>query len=234
MRRSEINQHLRKAEAFLQSHRFRLPPFASWSPDEWAGQGPEFDAIRRRGLGWDITDLGKGNFTKEGLILFTLRNGDPAATHGPWCYAEKIMVVGEGQLTPWHFHWVKAEDIINRAGGVLVVEVAWASEDESALTDREVTLHCDGIERTLAPGEAVRLNPGESISLPPKLYHKFYGEPGAGTVMVGEVSKTNDDRSDNRFLEPLGRFPKILEDEPPYRLLCNEYPSAQEPKGSGS
>ena len=25
----------------------------------------------------------------------------------------------------------------------------------------------------------------------------------------------------------LGRFPAIEEDEPPYRLLCNEYPAAK-------
>ena len=33
----------------------------------------------------------------------------------------------------------------------------------------------------------------------------------------------NDDTRDNRFLEPLGRFPAIEEDEEPLYLLCNEY-----------
>ena len=28
------------------------------------------------------------------------------------------------------------------------------------------------------------------------------------------------------FLKPLGRFPTVEEDEPPYRLLCTEYPKA--------
>ncbi len=40
----------------------------------------------------------------------------------------------------------------------------------------------------------------------------------------GEVSQCNDDNTDNRFNPPVGRFPAIEEDEPPYRLLCNEYP----------
>ena len=33
--------------------------------------------------------------------------------------------------------------------------------------------------------------------------------------------------TDNRFNPPVGRFPKIEEDEAPYRLLCNEYPKAK-------
>ena len=37
----------------------------------------------------------------------------------------------------------------------------------------------------------------------------------------------NDDANDNRFYEELGRFPKIEEDEEPYRLLCNEYPPSE-------
>ena len=56
-----------------------------------------------------------------------------------------------------------------------------------------------------------------------RLYHRFYGEPGRGTVLVGEVSQCNDDTSDNRFHEAVGRFPEIEEDEIPYHLLCSEY-----------
>lgn len=52
-------------------------------------------------------------------------------------------------------------------------------------------------------------------------------EKGTGAVLLGEVSMCNDDKSDNRFFEAVGRFPKIEEDEPAYRLLCNEYPAVQ-------
>ena len=41
--------------------------------------------------------------------------------------------------------------------------------------------------------------------------------------MVGEVSLVNDDDHDNRFLEPVGRFADIEEDEPPIFLLRNDY-----------
>ena len=51
-------------------------------------------------------------------------------------------------------------------------------------------------------------------------------EKGTGAILIGEVSQCNDDNTDNRFNPPVGRFPAIEEDEPPYRLLCNEYPEA--------
>ena len=66
--------------------------------------------------------------------------------------------------------------------------------------------------------------PGQSVTLTPGLYHRFCAKKGCGKVLIGEVSKCNDDNNDNRFLEPIGRFPTIEEDEPAYRLLCNEYP----------
>ena len=47
-----------------------------------------------------------------------------------------------------------------------------------------------------------------------------------GMILLGEVSRCNDDNNDNFFYDEIGRFPKIEEDEPPYRLLCNEYPPA--------
>ncbi len=226
MKRSEINRHLSIAEAFFAEMGFRLPPFALWTPEDWRSMGPEADEIRERGLGWDVTDLGKARFDRQGLVLFTLRNGDIRRPGDAKCYAEKVMMVGEGQVTPWHFHWRKAEDIINRGGGELVVELAWATPEEAGLSDDEVTVSCDGVVRRVLARGRVALSPGESITLPPRLYHQFYGRPGGGPVLAGEVSRTNDDHRDNRFLEPLGRFPEIVEDEPPYRLLCHEYPPA--------
>ena len=42
-------------------------------------------------------------------------------------------------------------------------------------------------------------------------------------MLVGEVSMVNDDRTDNRFFESIGRFPQIMEDEPPLHLLTMDY-----------
>ena len=133
------------------------------------------------------------------------------------------MIVRENQVTPWHFHRNKMEDIVNRGGGRLVMELCNSTRDEQ-LADTPVTLYTDGIKRKAKAGGSIVLSEGESITLPPRLYHQFYAEAGTGAVLVGEVSRVNDDDTDNRFLEPTGRFPQIEEDEPPLYYLCNEYP----------
>ncbi|MBN1120633.1 MAG: D-lyxose/D-mannose family sugar isomerase [Anaerolineae bacterium] len=222
MKRSEINALMRDADAFLKSHGFLLPPFAFWTPADWAAKGDEVKEITERGLGWDITDFGSGDYEKIGLFLFTIRNGHPdnLKTGRGKLYAEKIMIVGEGQVTPMHFHWSKTEDIINRGGGRLLIQLYNSTPDE-ALAGTDVTVSTDGISRTIPAGSTVTLSPGESITLPPFLYHKFWGE--GGRVMVGEVSTVNDDAHDNRFYEPVGRFPEIKEDVPPLYLLVGDY-----------
>jgi D-lyxose ketol-isomerase len=90
-----------------------------------------------------------------------------------------------------------------------------------------VAVHTDGRSYTVPAGTQIRLTPGESIFIYQGLYHDFSVEPGSGPVLLGEVSQCNDDNTDNRFNPPVGRFPAVEEDEPPYRLLCNEYPRAE-------
>ena len=223
MKRSQINAIMRDANAFIQAQGFYLPPFAYWTSQGWATKTEEAREIVENQLGWDITDFGSGDYQKCGLLLFTLRNGSPRnwETLQGKLYAEKIMVVGVDQVTPLHFHWRKMEDIINRGGGELVVQLhnATAAED---LADSDVTVSIDGVRRVVKARDAVVLSPGESITLPPQCYHKFWGT--RSRVLVGEVSLVNDDRTDNRFYEPAGRFPEIEEDEPPLYLLCSDYP----------
>jgi D-lyxose ketol-isomerase len=139
-------------------------------------------------------------------------------------YAEKIMIVEENQETPMHFHWYKMEDIINRGGGNLVIELYNSTPDEG-FADTPVKFKTDGVERVVQPGGSVILSPGESICLEQGVYHRFYGEPGKGRVLVGEVSTVNDDTADNRFYETVGRFPSIVEDEEPLHLLVSDYES---------
>lgn len=223
MKRSEINQAIRRMEALLEAHRFLLPDFCGWAPADWADKGAEYDEIRDNMLGWDVTDYGMGDFHKLGLTLITIRNGNPANPKYTKTYAEKIMLVEEGQVSPMHFHWHKMEDIINRGGGNLVFKLYNATEDEG-LADTDVEICQDGRRYMVKAGSEIILKPGQSLSLYPYYYHEFTVEPGTGDVLVGEVSMCNDDNTDNRFLEPLGRFPTIEEDEPPHRLLCTEYP----------
>jgi hypothetical protein len=225
-KRSFINARIREAIEFCGAHSFYLPPWAYWPADRWGQVGPEAEQIRRCGLGWDVTDFGSDDYDRRGLLLFTIRNGTPGDTGaGGKTYCEKLLLVGEDQETPYHFHWGKMEDIINRGGGRLVLELWNARRNTEELDETgEVSFTADGIRRTVPAGGKVVLQPGESITLPPYLYHRFYGEAGGGMVLGGEVSKVNDDARDNRFLEQLPRFSEIEEDEPAAFLLCNEYP----------
>ena len=178
-------------------------------------------------LGWDITDYGLGRFDEVGFSLITLRNGNlKLGDKYRKSYAEKLLFLKEGQYSPNHFHWFKMEDIINRGGGVLLIRVYNSLPDEEIDRESDVTVHMDGCTRTVPAGTQLRLEPGMSISIQPRLYHDFEVESGTGNVLIGEVSQCNDDNTDNRFNPPVGRFPVIEEDEPPYRLLCTEYPPA--------
>jgi D-lyxose ketol-isomerase len=223
MKRSEINEFIADAVAFFDSHGYHLPPFAHWSPDDWQTKGPKADEIHRSRLGWDLTDFGSGDFLDVGLLLFTVRNGNLADPDNPKTYAEKAMIVREGQVTPWHFHGGKMEDIINRGGGDLVIDLC-NSGPKGEFIDTPVTVSTDGVQRTVEPKGTVILTPGESITLTRGLAHQFYGEKGKGKVFVGEVSSVNDDETDNFFIPPVGRFPEIEEDVPPTHHLCTEYP----------
>jgi hypothetical protein len=224
VKRSLINRIMREAGEFLRRMKFLLPPFAWWSAEDWTRRGPECREIAANQLGWDITDFGSGDFPRNGLFLFTIRNGTAAglAKASVKTYAEKVLIVQPEQDTPTHYHFQKMEDIINRGGGVLEIAF-WNSTSDGGLAATPVILSCDGVERTLEPGAAIAFLPGESVCIPPGVYHRFWGKAGTGTVLVGEVSRVNDDQTDNRFLRPTGRFPKVEEDEPPLHLLVEDY-----------
>jgi len=225
MKRSELNQIMRESVDFINSMNFKLPPFAFWSVEEWQTKGHEYDEIRDNMLGWDITDFGSGEYKRIGLLMFTLRNGNYQKEKYIKPYAEKILIVDEEQVTPFHFHWGKMEDIINRGGGNLLVQV-YNATPEGGLADTPVKISMDGRNYMTEAGAIIRVTPGESITLPAGQYHKFWGEKGTGKILLGEVSNVNDDRVDNRFYENVGRFPQIEEDEKPLYLLSFEYPSA--------
>ena len=65
-------------------------------------------------------------------------------------YAEKLLIVEEGQITPYHFHWSKTD----------------------------VPLAIDGHRYSVPAGSVVRIKPGESISIQSGMYHKFWAEGG--------------------------------------------------------
>ena len=58
-------------------------------------------------------------------------------------YAEKLLMLKEGQHSPMHFHWKKSEDIINRGGGTLIIHL-YNDDGEGGLADTDVTVNSDG------------------------------------------------------------------------------------------
>ncbi len=236
MKRSEINRIINDAMQFAHDRSLPLPPFAYWGMDEWCRLGPESRELIDNMLGWDVTDFGSGDFEKIGLTVFTFRNGNfYHKTRYPKPYAEKLLFVGDGQILPYHYHWSKMEDIINRGGGKLILTLYNSTEADFADTeggrsgkpgefaDTPVTVPIDGCPVTIPAGGRITLEPGQSITLMPGQYHMWQGVPGTGPVMLFEVSACNDDTVDNRFHIAGKRIPEIEEDENPHHLIFADY-----------
>lgn len=223
MKRSRINRIITEADALIRQFGFTLPPFADWTPKDFRARATDAKGVIEAGLGWDITDYGGDDFDRLGLALFTLRNGRLADLRagGGMCYAEKLLISRRDQVSPMHRHMIKAEDIINRGGAALAVELFGSDPQGNFDATTGGVVRCDGIARPFAAGEVIRLAPGESITLMPGDWHAFWGE--GGDVLIGEVSTVNDDRTDNRFRDPVSRFAEVEEDAASLRLLVSDY-----------
>ncbi|URK86741.1 D-lyxose/D-mannose family sugar isomerase [Rhizobium sp. RCAM05350] len=223
MKRSAMNRIMRESEAFMRLVRLHPAAVFALVAGRDAGRKGEIDGITGASLGWDITDFGLGDFERTGLFLFTVRNGRFADLQRgrDMLYAEKAMVARKDQVTPMHRHLLKAEDIINRCGGTLVIEL-FGDTDGQCDRGKGTRVATDGIWRDLAPGHRLKLAPGESVTLMPGDWHAFWG--GGADVFVAEVSTVNDDNTDNIFEDPaVTRFSGIEEDEAPLHLLVPDY-----------
>lgn len=223
MKRSEINKALVWAKELLEKYQIKLPPFGYWTLAEWQEKQSDLTAIKEVMLGWDITDYGMDEFDTLGAVLFTLRNGSLTDDELGTPYAEKLIILKDGQRLPNHYHASKTEDIINRGGGVLAIKLynSLSNGDVDEISD--VCVDLDGIRTRVKAGEELHILPGESITLRPMMYHLFWAKAGAGDLICGEVSSINDDHTDNYNAEPVARFSNIEEDEPILHPLCNEY-----------
>ena len=231
MKRSTVNQTIEVARQVFASIGLNLPPFASWTVEDWKNKGPEADEIRYSLLGWDVTDFGQGIFDELGRTLLTLRNGSSKFDSGK-DYAEKLILDPQNQKPPLHFHRHKMEDIINRGGGNILVRLYKANE-EGQCSDAVFNMQVDGVTREIKPGQILRLEPGQSLCIPPYNIHQFWGEEGTGIkigngryTVSGEVSRVCGDWNDNCWLEPCERFIQVENDESPIHYLVHEYPSA--------
>ncbi len=221
MKRSDVNRILKEGDVFIRSFGYVMPPFAYWTPEQMKTR--DHSAIKARGMGWDITDYGQGKFDELGLFLFTVRNGlaENLKAGSGMVYAEKIMISRQDQLSPMHRHIIKSEDIINRGGGTLVLELFQRDAGGGIDRDAKVQVPVDGEMVTLDAGGLLKLDPGQSVTLHPTIWHAFWGE--GGDVLIGEVSTVNDDNTDNIFEMDIGRFASVEEDEAPVHLLVSDY-----------
>lgn len=221
MKRSRVNEILAEGREFFATHGWTPPPFADWSPDEMRSDRAAH--IRDRRLGWDITDYGQGKFDELGLFLFTMRNGDltEMGQQGAMLYAEKLMISRRDQISPMHRHVLKTEDIINRGGATLVLELFTRDAEGGIDREAQVEVLSDGVAVTLPPGGHLKLPVGASVTLTPTTWHAFWGE--GGDVLIHEVSTVNDDLTDNIFEAEIGRFSEIEEDVAPTHLLVSDY-----------
>lgn len=223
MKRSEINAALKWAKDLMEKNNFKLPRFAYWTMDEWEANKDNIDTIREVMAGWDITDFGSGNFDEIGCVLFTVRNGKLGKPDVGSPYAEKYLIFKDGQRLPIHYHIEKTEDIINKGEGDMAVKFFHKLPDGTVDYESDVEYYSDGIKCVAKAGEEVIITRGNSIKLTPFVNHTFGAKKGAGPLIAGEVSKVNDDTTDNYFAEPTARFADIEEDEPILHPLCNEY-----------
>jgi hypothetical protein len=220
MKRSEINKAIQTAKEMMEKYSWTLPHWAYWSKSDYENKSGLKEYLNKHQMGWDVTDFGKGVFNEQGITLFCIRNGIQGnANDKP--YAEKLLFMQEGQEIPFHSHKIKLEDIINRGGGDLAIEFVEVDEKDQELSNK-ITVLVDGEKILLDPYEPLILKKGQSVTVDRNIFHRFYAVKGSGMVMAGEVSQVNDDNNDNYFLEPIGRFSEIQEDEPPLHPLWNE------------
>lgn len=223
MKRSLINSLIKETIDFCNERGLYLPPFAYWTAYDWRNADESYEEVVENMLGWDATDFAKGDFKKYGLVTFTFRNGNfnkPEKYSKTYC--EKLLIVEDGQELPYHFHWKKMEDIINRGGGNLILTL-YNSDENGGFSDSDVHVKVDGRSVVVPAGSEITLHPGESITLRQGQYHKWVGESETGKIMLFEVSMSNDDFVDNRFYEKLDRIPETEEDEETLYLTFNDY-----------
>ncbi|HZQ06205.1 MAG TPA: D-lyxose/D-mannose family sugar isomerase [Anaerolineae bacterium] len=230
MKRSEINTILREGVEFFREHGFYLPPFAYWSPSDWQKKDETAREIVTQQLGWHLTDYGMNDFKRHGLLTLTMRRGAPEnlATCSGKLYAEKIMLVGVDQVNPLQMHHNTTLDLIHRGGkGNLLIQLFNASETETLAQDA-VQLTVDGVQCSVSAGGMLTLHGGESVTLRPRTYYRFWAEEQP--IMVGAIS-TAHDSSDTCFYET-AQTPALTieENEPPVYLLVTDYTQYYKPE----
>ena len=228
MKRSQINAAIDLAMKTFARHHIHLPEWAYWPAERWKTAGPEMSRITLNMLGWACTDFGQGDFDRVGITMFDVRNGTRERPDQGTPYGEKIFCLKPGQRLPYHFHYTKTEDIISYNGGTLMIQLFNAKADESLDEASPGVVYCDGVEKPFTAGQVFEIAHGGSLTITPKLYHRFWNKEGGEALVGGEISTISVPKTDNHFDRGARRFVAIEEDEPPKHLLNVDYPKLHE------
>jgi D-lyxose ketol-isomerase len=228
MKRSQINAAIELAHRALAEHGIRLPEYAYWTPDDWRRAGPEYARVTRNMLGWAVTDFGQGDFDHCGITMFDVRNGTPERPEEGTPYGEKIYVLKPGQRLPFHFHHKKTEDIISYAGGTLMIQLYNARQDDTMDESSPGVVYCDGVKKPFEAGQVFEIPHGQSLTIVPRLYHRFWARDDGAVLVGGEISTISVPKTDNHFGGDARRFVPIEEDVEPRWLLNVDYPKLHE------
>ena len=228
MKRSQINAAIDEAHRTLREHGIRLPEYAYWSPEDWRRAGPEYRRVFLNALGWAVTDFGQGDFDRCGITMFDVRNGTREHPAEGTPYGEKIYVLKPGQRLPFHFHYTKTEDIISYAGGTLMIQLYNSRADDGMDEASPGEVYRDGVRVPFEAGQVLEIPHGQSVTIVPRLYHRFWAKEDGAVLVGGEISTISVPRTDNKFTAGGRRFVPIEEDVEPTYLLNVDYDKLHE------
>ncbi len=221
MKRSAVNETIAWAIDTAKRYGVGLPPFASWTPEQFGKLNQKEEAIRAS-LGWIVVDFGQGDFLKCGLTILVLSaptvdsKGCPITDseklgYPPRFFSRKLLFLKAGQSEPHHYHREKKEKEVSLlAGGPIEFQLAWSTED-SSLSNSDVIVRVDGICHTTTTKDWLKLMPGQTISLSAGLSHVFRAL--GNDVILQETSTSNNDKTDNYFPLTAIKGNPIEEDE---------------------
>lgn len=112
---------------------------------------------------------------------------------------------------------VEEEDIINRGGGKMVMELLNQRNDGRVEEEKEVNVEKDGRIVKKKEGENMKIKKGERVKIMKGNWKDLWGE--GGDVMIGEVQNVNEDMKENILREKIGRLQDIEEKEKKLNMI---------------
>jgi D-lyxose ketol-isomerase len=105
-----------------------------------------------------------------------------------------------------------------------MIQLYNANDDESMNETTPGTVYCDAVRKSFEAGQVFEIPHGQSLTIVPRLYHRFWAKDDGDVLVGGEISTISVPKTDNRFGGNARRFVPIEEDVAPTYLLNIDYP----------